>query len=171
MPFKRCPYSNDFWPISLGDLNIILGAWNGFSSIVIGLCSQIKIFENTFGHVTEMPATMKATTWRLKKSNRITIPQSNNKLLWNVSQLLHGIKKLSSKQVWITYILEKRVFAAVKGLWKMCSLRWSAWTVFCIGEKNLLFYMQIFGLIWISVYLFWKTAAWFCCRHKSNFWL
>ena len=31
MSCKRYPYGNDFWPISLWDLNIILGAWNGFS--------------------------------------------------------------------------------------------------------------------------------------------
>ena len=30
-PFvERCSYDNDFWPINLGDLNIILGACNGF---------------------------------------------------------------------------------------------------------------------------------------------
>ena len=28
---KRCPYDNDFWPINLEDLNIILGAWNSFA--------------------------------------------------------------------------------------------------------------------------------------------
>lgn len=32
MPFKRCPYENDFFPINLGDLNIILGSWNGFTA-------------------------------------------------------------------------------------------------------------------------------------------
>ena len=31
LSFKMCPYDNDSWPISLGDLNITLGAWNGFS--------------------------------------------------------------------------------------------------------------------------------------------
>ena len=31
LSFKRFPHGNDFWPISLGDLNIILGAWNCFS--------------------------------------------------------------------------------------------------------------------------------------------
>ena len=32
LPFKRCPYENDFCPINLGDLNIILGSWNGFTA-------------------------------------------------------------------------------------------------------------------------------------------
>ena len=27
---STCPYDNNFWPISLGNLTIILGAWNGF---------------------------------------------------------------------------------------------------------------------------------------------
>ena len=31
LSFKRCPYDSNFWTISLRDLNIILGAWNGFS--------------------------------------------------------------------------------------------------------------------------------------------
>ena len=34
---SKGPYDNDSWPISLGDLNIILSAWNGFS----GKCSEI----------------------------------------------------------------------------------------------------------------------------------
>ena len=31
LSFKRRPYDNDFWPISFGNLNIILGVWNSFS--------------------------------------------------------------------------------------------------------------------------------------------
>ena len=30
MFFERCPYDNDFWPISLEYLKIVLGAWNVF---------------------------------------------------------------------------------------------------------------------------------------------
>ena len=60
LSFKRSPYDNNFCPISLGDLNVILGAWNGFAGNCCESCDQlffqIKIFENTaFGHVTEFP--------------------------------------------------------------------------------------------------------------------
>ena len=57
--FERCPYDNDFWPISLGDLNLILGAWNGqeiAAKVAIGFFPSTKVFENTvFGYVTEVP--------------------------------------------------------------------------------------------------------------------
>ena len=39
--FKRCPYDNDFGPINLGGLNIILGAWNGFPSNFRESCDQV----------------------------------------------------------------------------------------------------------------------------------
>ena len=67
LSFKRCPYDNDFRPISLGDLNIVLGAWNDFFSeitakVATGSFSQIKIFENTaFGLVTEVPFIKRGT--------------------------------------------------------------------------------------------------------------
>ena len=52
LSFKSCPYDNNTWPISLVDLNIILGAWNGFSG-KRRKCT--KIFENTaFDHVTKV---------------------------------------------------------------------------------------------------------------------
>ena len=41
LPFKRCPYDNDSWPISLEDLNIILGAWNGFSGNCREICDRL----------------------------------------------------------------------------------------------------------------------------------
>ena len=41
LSFKRCPYDNDFWPISLGDLNKILGVWNGFSGNCREGCDQL----------------------------------------------------------------------------------------------------------------------------------
>ena len=57
--FIRCPYDNNFRPISLGDLNIILVARNiFFRKLPQKLWSScfLKIFENTaFGHVTEVP--------------------------------------------------------------------------------------------------------------------
>ena len=40
LSFKRCPY-DDSWPISLGDLNIILGAWNGFSGKCRESCDRL----------------------------------------------------------------------------------------------------------------------------------
>ena len=60
LSFKRFSYDNDFRPINLEDLNIILGVWNGFqenaAKVVICFFSEIKIFENiAFGHVTEEP--------------------------------------------------------------------------------------------------------------------
>ena len=40
-PFvERCPYDNDFWPINLGGLNIILGACNGFPANCRESCDQ-----------------------------------------------------------------------------------------------------------------------------------
>ena len=58
--FKRSSYYNDFWPITLRALNIILGAWNGFSGNCPESCHLLFFlnyaFENTaFGHLTEMP--------------------------------------------------------------------------------------------------------------------
>ena len=32
LSFKKRSYDKDFWPISLGDLSKMLGAWNGFSA-------------------------------------------------------------------------------------------------------------------------------------------
>ena len=61
LSLKRCPYDSDFPPISLGDLNMVLGAWNAFSGNYRESCdrfffSEIKIFENmAFGRVTELP--------------------------------------------------------------------------------------------------------------------
>ena len=40
LSFKRCPYDNDSWPSSLGDLNVILGAWNDFSGKCCKTCDQ-----------------------------------------------------------------------------------------------------------------------------------
>ena len=63
LSFKRCPYGNDSWPISLGDLNVILSAWNGFQ-------------ENTaFGHVTEVH-NIKSGNSRMVCSNNYTICKS-----------------------------------------------------------------------------------------------
>ena len=58
--FKRSSYYNDFWPITLRALNIILGAWNGFSGNCPESCHLLFFlnyaFENTaFGHLTEIP--------------------------------------------------------------------------------------------------------------------
>ena len=60
LSFKRCLFDNDFWPISLSDLNVILGAWNGFSGYYRESCDRLfflKIFfeYTAFGHMTEMP--------------------------------------------------------------------------------------------------------------------
>ena len=41
LTFKKCLYDNDFWPISLEDLNIISGAWNGFSGNYRESCDQL----------------------------------------------------------------------------------------------------------------------------------
>ena len=41
LPFKRCPYDNDFLLIGLGDLNIFLGAWNGFSGNCRKSCDRL----------------------------------------------------------------------------------------------------------------------------------
>ena len=41
LSFKRCPYDNDYWPISLEDLNIILGARNGFSGKCHKSCDRL----------------------------------------------------------------------------------------------------------------------------------
>ena len=45
--FKRCPYDNSSWPINSGDLNIILGAWNGFSGKCRESCNRL-FFVNYF---------------------------------------------------------------------------------------------------------------------------
>ena len=72
LSFKRRTYDNLFWTISLGDLNIILGAWNGFSANCHACCdrlffSKTKIFENmALGHVNEVPA------WKLEFVSNIS---------------------------------------------------------------------------------------------------
>ena len=70
---------------------------------------------------------------------------------------------------------------------KTCGILWSVRVFFTflevrrlnkyfLWEANLVFYTQIFGLIWQSVNLSWKTAVWrvgcvfiyFCGGHKNN---
>ena len=82
LSFKICSYGSDFWPISSGDLNKILGAWNGFLAncrkFAIGFSSWIKIFENTvFGHVTEVPITSKVPyyVWKIHNWQTIKTPK------------------------------------------------------------------------------------------------
>ena len=48
LSFKRCPYDNDSWPISLGDLNIILGAWNDFSGKCRESCDRLFFLKLRF---------------------------------------------------------------------------------------------------------------------------
>ena len=59
---------------------------------------------------------------------------------------------------------------------KTRGILWSVWVFFaflevrrrnkyCLWEANLVFYMQIFGLMWRSINLIWKTAVlkcWLC---------
>ena len=45
--FKRSPYDNDFWPISLY-LNIILDAWNGFSGNWRESCDRLFFLNQYF---------------------------------------------------------------------------------------------------------------------------
>ena len=93
LSFKRCPYDNDSLPISLGDLNIILGAWNGFSGKCHESCdrffSYIKIFENTaFGHVTEMPNYDSLETLSVKYVELILSPFLQTAIaLWRLKQI------------------------------------------------------------------------------------
>ena len=48
MSFERCPYDNDFWPISSGDLNIVLGAWNGLPGNCPKSCDQLFFLNKDF---------------------------------------------------------------------------------------------------------------------------
>ena len=52
LSFKRRLYDNDFWPVSLGDLSKMLGAWNGFSANYRESCDRLF---SAFGHVTGVP--------------------------------------------------------------------------------------------------------------------
>ena len=48
LSFQRCRYDNDFWPIRLEDLNIILGAWNGFLANCRENCDRIFLLNQDF---------------------------------------------------------------------------------------------------------------------------
>ena len=48
LSFKRYPYDSDFWPISLGDLSIILGARNGFSGNCRESCDRLFFLKLRF---------------------------------------------------------------------------------------------------------------------------
>ena len=116
----------------------------------------------------------KSQTWRLRKL------QNNDKLLWKKSLPVITLnKKHSSKQVvQITYRLQgfsqllflefcqsflfsqskKRVVYFICRC-ILCISKYKRLNKRCLWEVNSVFYMVIFGLIWESVNLIWKTAV------------
>ena len=137
----------------------------------------------------------KATEWHLKRS------QSNDKLLLKVIPPSCIIEQKTVIEASCT----NNIQTGEKGFYcchlKLCgsflfrqskntnSILWSVWVFlaflevkrlnkYCLWEANLVFDIWVFGLMWQSVNLLWKTAdlicvgcvfAYFCGGHKKNF--
>ena len=117
LSFKRCPYDNDFWPISLRNLNVILGAWNGFSGNYRESCDRLFFLKKDFwiygSWSRDWNAYLLSIWWIIIFKQSVLLIRVM-KCIMEVNWLRKHLKKVRSSQPvilvlnWINFSLEYR---------------------------------------------------------------